>query len=106
MIISGGVNIYPREVEDVLIGHPAVEDVAVIGVADTEMGEAVRAVVQRRPDALATAEGDLAAALIEHARGQLSHFKCPKSVVFVDELPRLPSGKLAKRLLPPSVTQV
>jgi long-chain acyl-CoA synthetase len=97
MIISGGVNIYPRETEDVLIGHPAVHDVAVIGVPHPDMGESVRAVVQLAeptddPDALAEE-------LREYCRARLSHFKCPTSVVFVDELPRLPSGKLAKRML-------
>jgi acyl-CoA synthetase (AMP-forming)/AMP-acid ligase II len=97
MIISGGVNIYPRETEDVLIGHPAVHDVAVIGVPHPEMGESVRAVVQLAatpddPDAVADE-------LREYCRARLSHFKCPTSVVFVDELPRLPSGKLAKRML-------
>src|SRR3546814_17675918 len=83
MIISGGVNIYPREVEDVLIGHPLVDDVAVIGVPDEEMGEAVRAVVQ--PPA-GTDPASLVASgpeLVEYCRERLSHFKCPdwKSVV-------------------------
>jgi len=111
MIISGGVNIYPREIEDVLIGHPRVADVAVVGVADAEMGESVRAVVQlaERPaddGADDPADGDAEALeqeLIEFCRARLSRFKCPRSVVFVDELPRLPTGKLAKRLLPDSV---
>lgn len=105
MIISGGVNIYPREVEDVLIGHPAVDDVAVIGVPDQEMGEAVRAVVETTGGADAEARDQLASELIEYCRERLSHFKCPRSVVFVEELPRLPSGKLAKRLLPADVLQ-
>lgn len=96
MIISGGVNIYPRETEDVLIGHPAVTDVAVIGVPHPEMGESVRAVVQlAEPSA---DEDATAAELIAYCRDHLSHFKCPTSVVFVDELPRLPSGKIAKRM--------
>jgi acyl-CoA synthetase (AMP-forming)/AMP-acid ligase II len=97
MIITGGVNVYPREVEDALIGHPAVADVAVIGIAHPEMGEAVRAVVQ--PDRVAPSD-ELAVSLIAFCRGRIAHFKCPTSVVFLDELPRLPSGKLAKRLLP------
>jgi len=98
MIISGGVNIYPREVEDVLIGHPAVADVAVIGVPDPEMGEAVRAVVQ---PADAAADPDaLEAELITYCRERIAHFKCPRSVVFIAELPRLPTGKIARRLLP------
>jgi acyl-CoA synthetase (AMP-forming)/AMP-acid ligase II len=98
MIISGGVNIYPREVEDALIVHPAVVDVAVIGIPDTEMGEAVRAIVQ---PAEPVAERDaLAAELIDFCRDRIAHYKCPRSVVFVDELPRLPTGKVARRLLP------
>jgi long-chain acyl-CoA synthetase len=97
MIISGGVNIYPREVEDVLVMHPAVEDVAVIGVPHPEMGEAVRAVVQ--PDGPVEDEDALARELIEFCRSRLSHFKCPTSVALVESLPRLPTGKLAKRML-------
>jgi acyl-CoA synthetase (AMP-forming)/AMP-acid ligase II len=101
MIISGGVNIYPREVEDVLIGHPAVVDVAVIGVPDPEMGEAVRAVVQ---PADPSADPDaLEAELIALCRERIAHFKCPRSVVFIAELPRLPTGKIARRLLPEEV---
>jgi len=96
MIISGGVNIYPRETEDVLIGHPGVHDVAVIGIPHPEMGESVRAVVQLAEPA---ADPDaMAEELRQYCRDRLSHFKCPTSVVFVDELPRLPSGKIAKRM--------
>jgi long-chain acyl-CoA synthetase len=101
MIISGGVNIYPREIEDVLIGHAAVTDVAVVGVPDAEMGESVRAVVQLAEGA--SAGPDLEADLIAFTRERLSSFKCPRSVVVVDELPRLATGKLAKRLLPDRV---
>jgi fatty-acyl-CoA synthase len=97
MIISGGVNIYPQEAENVLAGHPAVIDVAVIGVPDVEMGEAVKAVVQLG-DPTAASE-DLAAALIAHCRVELASYKCPRSVDFVDELPRDPNGKLYKRRL-------
>ncbi len=97
MIISGGVNIYPQEAENVLAGHPAVADVAVIGVPDAEMGEAVKAVVQ--PVDGATAGPDLEAELLEHCRSELATYKCPRSVDFVDELPRDPNGKLYKRLL-------
>ena len=96
MIISGGVNIYPRETEDVLIGHTAVHDVAVIGVPHPEMGESVRAVVQLA-EPVADEEA-MAEELRAYCRERLSHFKCPTSVVFVDELPRLPSGKIAKRM--------
>ena len=97
MIISGGVNIYPQETENVLASHPAVADVAVIGVPDDEMGEAVRAVVQ--PVAGVAPGDDLAAELLAHCRAELATYKCPRSVDFVDELPRDPSGKLYKRLL-------
>jgi acyl-CoA synthetase (AMP-forming)/AMP-acid ligase II len=101
MIISGGVNIYPREIEDVLILHPAVADVAVVGVADPEMGESVRAVVQLAPDV--EQPDDVEAELLAFARERLSSFKCPRSVVVVGDLPRLDTGKLAKRLLPDHV---
>jgi long-chain acyl-CoA synthetase len=97
LIITGGVNVYPHEVEDLLAGHPAVDDVAVLGVPSQEMGEEVKAVVQPAPG---HAPGpDLAAELIGYCRAQMAHFKCPRSVDFVDELPRLPTGKLYKRPL-------
>ncbi len=96
MIISGGVNIYPRETEDLLIGHPAVADVAVLGVPDPEMGERVCAFVQLAPGATCSADE-----LIAWSRDRLSHYKCPTEVRFLDELPRLPTGKLLKRLLVP-----
>jgi acyl-CoA synthetase (AMP-forming)/AMP-acid ligase II len=94
MIISGGVNIYPREIEDVLVMHPAIADVGVLGTPEPEMGEQVTAFVQ-------LAEGQTATAteLIEWCRERLSHFKCPREVRFVEDLPRLPTGKLLKRLL-------
>jgi acyl-CoA synthetase (AMP-forming)/AMP-acid ligase II len=101
MIISGGVNLYPREIEDVLILHPDVADVAVVGVSDADMGEAVRAVVQVADGV--TVDDTFDERLIAFARDRLSSFKCPRSVVVVDELPRLATGKLAKRLLPESV---
>ncbi|KKC07007.1 acyl-CoA synthetase [Mycobacterium nebraskense] len=97
MIISGGVNIYPQEIENVLIAHPMVADVAVIGVPDDEMGEAVKAVVQLA-DCVAP-DVDLAADLIGYCRRELATYKCPRTVDFVDELPRDPNGKLYKRLL-------
>jgi acyl-CoA synthetase (AMP-forming)/AMP-acid ligase II len=97
MIISGGVNVYPQETEDVLVMHPKVADVAVIGVPDEEMGEAVKAVVQPRD--WADAGPALEAELIDFARERLSHVKCPRSVDFERELPRHDTGKLYKRLL-------
>jgi acyl-CoA synthetase (AMP-forming)/AMP-acid ligase II len=97
MIISGGVNIYPQEIENVLISHPLVADVAVIGVPDEEMGESVKAVVLL-VDCAEPSEG-LAAQLVDYCRPELATYKCPRTVDFVDELPRDPNGKLYKRLL-------
>jgi long-chain acyl-CoA synthetase len=97
MIISGGVNIYPQEAENVLAGHPSVIDVAVFGVPDPEMGEAVKAVVQ--PVHPSSAGPELEAALIDYCRGQLATYKCPRTIDFAAELPRDPNGKLYKRLL-------
>ena len=97
LILTGGVNVYPQEVENELALHPAVLDVAVIGVPDAEMGQQVKAVVQ--PADPAAAGPELEAELIAFCRDRLAGFKCPRSVDFVDDLPRLPSGKLAKRLL-------
>jgi long-chain acyl-CoA synthetase len=97
MIISGGVNIYPQEAENVLIGHPAVLDVAVFGVPNEDMGEEVKAVVQLAHGQRPTPE--LAAELMAYCRQSLSHMKCPKSVDFEAELPRTPTGKLLKRVL-------
>ena len=97
MIISGGVNIYPQEAENVLITHPKVADVAVIGVPNEEFGEEVKAVVQ--PADWAEAGPELAGELMEYAREKLSPIKCPRSVDFERELPRHPTGKLYKRLI-------
>jgi long-chain acyl-CoA synthetase len=97
MIISGGVNIYPQEVEDALALHPAVYDVAVIGVPDEEMGESVKAVVQ--PAEGVTPGPELAEELLTYVRGRIAHYKAPRTVDFVDELPRTPTGKLVKRRL-------
>jgi long-chain acyl-CoA synthetase len=97
MIISGGVNIYPQEAENILVAHPAVADVAVIGVPDDDMGEAVKAVVQ--PVDPSAAGPELAAELLAFCREELAAYKCPRGVDFVDELPRDPNGKLYKRLL-------
>nr|WP_294510048.1 acyl-CoA synthetase [uncultured Rhodopila sp.] len=97
MIISGGVNIYPREVEDTLVAHEAVRDVAVFGLPDPEMGEQVKAVVELM-DGFAPSEL-LAAELTGFARQRLAHFKVPKSLDFAEALPRLPTGKLYKHAL-------
>jgi len=97
MIISGGVNIYPQEVEDALTMHPAIADVAVIGVPNPDFGEEVKAVVVAAEGAAPSDE--LAQHIIAYCQERLAKFKCPRSVDFVDELPRLPTGKLLKRKL-------
>jgi long-chain acyl-CoA synthetase len=94
MIVSGGENVYPIEVESVLSLHPAVADIAVIGVPDEKWGETVKAVVVLQPGAEADPDD-----IISFARGRIAHFKCPTSVDFVDVLPRNPSGKILKREL-------
>jgi len=94
MIISGGENIYPAEVESALYGHPAVADVAVIGVPDDRWGEAVKAIVVIEPGAGATAQD-----LIAYCRERIAHYKAPKSIDFAESLPRNASGKLLKRVL-------
>jgi long-chain acyl-CoA synthetase len=94
MIISGGVNIYPQECENVLVTHPKVADAAVFGVPHQEMGEEVKAIVQLMPDLEAGAEVE--AELIAFCRDHLAHHKCPRSIDFEAELPRLPTGKLYK----------
>jgi fatty-acyl-CoA synthase len=90
-IISGGVNVYPREVEDALLTHPDVVDAAVFGLPDPEFGERVHAAVELVPGAARAPE-----ALVAHCRARIAHLKCPRSVEFHDALPRLPTGKLAK----------
>ena len=94
MIISGGENIYPAEVESALFGHPAVADVGVIGVPDERWGEAVKAIVVLKQGVQASE-----AELIAYCRDRIAHYKCPKSVDFADALPRNPSGKILKRVL-------
>ena len=96
MIISGGVNIYPQEVENHLSTHPNVDEVAVIGVPNEVMGEEVKAVVVPRN---ARPSPELAEELIEFCRDSIAHYKCPRTIDFVAELPRLPNGKLLKRQL-------
>ena len=97
MIISGGVNIYPREAEDMLITHPRVFDAAVFGIPDPEMGQSVKAVVQ--PLDAADATDEFAAELIGWLRDRLAHYKCPRSISFEERLPRADTGKLYKQQL-------
>jgi long-chain acyl-CoA synthetase len=97
MIISGGVNVYPAEVESALFAHPGVADVAVFGVPDPEWGEQVKAIVEPAKDAKPGPQ--LERELIEFARGRIAHYKCPKSIEFIDAMPREPTGKLLKRKL-------
>lgn len=94
MIISGGENIYPAEVENAIFGHPEIADVAVIGVPDEKWGEAVKACVVRKTDA-SISDADV----IAYAREHIAGYKCPKSVDFIDALPRNPSGKILRREL-------
>jgi long-chain acyl-CoA synthetase len=97
MIIAGGVNIYPAEIEGEILAHPQVADVAVFGIPDDDMGEQIKAVVE--PVAGVAGDAALAESILEHVRGRLAKFKWPRSIDFVDELPREPTGKLLKRQL-------
>jgi acyl-CoA synthetase (AMP-forming)/AMP-acid ligase II len=97
MIIVGGANVYPQEAENILLEHPAIADVAVIGVPDADMGEAIRGVVQLK-------EGHdkseaLAQDIVAFCHARLSLHKCPRAIDFVSELPRNDAGKLLKRVL-------
>lgn len=96
-IISGGVNIYPQEIEDLLVTHPKVADAAVFGVPNGDLGEEVKAVVQLAGGVVPGQA--VAAELIRFCRDRLAHFKAPRSIDFVDALPRDPNGKLYKRQL-------
>jgi long-chain acyl-CoA synthetase len=97
MIISGGVNIYPQECENLLLTHPKVQDAAVFGVPNEDLGEEVKAVVQLMPGV--AADGHIEAELIAFCRERLAPMKCPRSVDFETEFPRLPTGKLYKTVL-------
>lgn len=97
MIVSGGVNIYPQEIENALILHPCVLDVAVFGIPNEDFGEEVKAVVQV-PEGIEESE-TLKSELTEFAREKLANYMVPRSIDFIDEMPRLPTGKLYKRLL-------
>ena len=94
MIVSGGENIYPAEVENALMQHPALADAAVIGVPDERWGESVKACVVLKSGARA-----VEAEIIGFTRERIAHYKCPTSVDFVDAIPRNPTGKILKRVL-------
>ncbi len=94
MIVSGGENVFPKEVEDVLSGHDAVEEAAAIGVQDDQFGQRLRAFVVLRSGAGATEEE-----LQEHVKSNLARYKVPREIMFIDELPRNPTGKVLKREL-------
>jgi acyl-CoA synthetase (AMP-forming)/AMP-acid ligase II len=97
MIISGGENVYPAEVEDALYSHPGVAECAVIGVPDERWGEVGRAIVVPRVGA--AGEGLDERALLDHLDGRLAHYKVPRSVIFADSLPRSGAGKVLKQRL-------
>jgi long-chain acyl-CoA synthetase len=97
LIISGGVNIYPAEVDAVMLAHPAVADSCTIGVPNDEWGEEVKGVIQLKPGYEATP--DLERELLSYCRDRLAHFKCPRSIAFDDDLPRHETGKLYRRLV-------
>ena len=92
MIVSGGENVYPAEVENALFSHPGVADVAVIGVPDEKWGESVKAIIIVKPGETVTQED-----LVAWAKDRIASFKCPKTVDFVSELPRNPSGKILRK---------
>jgi acyl-CoA synthetase (AMP-forming)/AMP-acid ligase II len=98
MIISGGENVYPAEIENVLLGHPAIADVAVIGQASERWGETPLAVVVRKDESVSEAE------ILAYTDGKLARYKRPSAVTFVDEIPRNPSGKALKRILREQLT--
>jgi acyl-CoA synthetase (AMP-forming)/AMP-acid ligase II len=93
MIISGGENVYPAEIEGVLIGHPQIVEAAVIGLPSEKWGESPLALVVRKDDALTVAE------VMDYCRGRLAGYKRPQIVEFVEDIPRNPSGKILKRVL-------
>jgi long-chain acyl-CoA synthetase len=98
LIIRGGYNVYPREIEEVLYEHPAVREAAVIGIAHPELGEEVGAAVALKPDATATA-----AEIRDHVKANIAAYKYPRHVWFVDELPKGATGKILKReIVPPA----
>jgi long-chain acyl-CoA synthetase len=94
LILSGGVNVYPAEIDAALLMHPAVGDVATIGVPNEEWGEEVKAVVQLAEGL--TASDELTTELLAHCRDHLAGYKCPRSIDYSDDLPRLPTGKIQR----------
>jgi acyl-CoA synthetase (AMP-forming)/AMP-acid ligase II len=100
MIVSGGENIYPAEIENAMMKHPEIADIAAFGVPDAQWGESVKACVVLKPGSMY--HDDLkasSAAIISWTRDRLAHFKCPRSIDFVESIPRNPSGKILKRIL-------
>ena len=102
MVIRGGENIYPREIEDILARHPDVAEVAVVGVPDATWGEEVAAVIRLQPDLTESPEP---AALLEHCRDQLAHYKCPRLWFYVTTFPLTASGKIQKHRIVGSIVE-
>jgi long-chain acyl-CoA synthetase len=94
MIIRGGYKIYPREIDEILFKHPAVKDAATVGVPNEVYGEEVKSFVVLKPGVKLQRQQ-----ILDYCRDNLAHFKCPKSVMFVDEIPKGPTGKALKRVL-------
>ncbi len=97
LIISGGVNIYPQEVDSELLKHPAVQDVCTIGVPNDEWGEEVRSVIQLKSGH--APDSSLSAELIQWCRARLANFKCPRQIDYVNELPRSAAGKIQRKVV-------
>ena len=106
MVVTGGVNVYTKEVESVLYQHPGVREAAVFGIPDDRWGEMLTAAVALHPPAAPHPGGSVTEAeLIEYCKARLAGFKCPKRIVFLPELPKNPSGKILKRELKREVAQ-
>jgi acyl-CoA synthetase (AMP-forming)/AMP-acid ligase II len=108
MIVSGGVNIYPQEIENLLVNHPLVMDAAVLGMPNPDFGEEVVAVIEAVKPAPAEQpipEDTVIATVSNYCKANLAAFKCPKKIILMENLPRLPNGKLLKRIIKEQLLQ-